>query len=424
MNVLVIGSGGREHAIAIQISKSKLLNKLYVAPGNTGTKLIAININLNIDNYSDVLNFCKDNDINLVVIGPEKPLVEGMADYLRDNNILVFGPSKKAAQLEARKSFSKHFMERHSIPTADFIEFNESQFEEAVEYCKKKNYPIVLKADGLAAGKGVLICNNFSEAKDGLKELFINKIFGKAGSKVVIEEFMEGEEASIFVITDGNNYVILPSAQDHKRIGDNDTGKNTGGMGAYSPAPIITDLLLNKIEDLVIKPTILGMADEDTPYNGCLYCGLMINNGEPKVVEFNCRFGDPETQAVLPLLEGDILELFYSTANNQININSVKYNGGSSVCVVAASKGYPDYFEKDFEIFGLNNIDNNCMVFHAGTKEVDGKIYSNGGRVLGITAINNSQNLSETKEIVYKNIKNIHFENIYYRNDIANKGIK
>lgn len=424
MNVLVIGSGGREHAISYQISKSKLLTKLFVAPGNPGTKNIAENVELNINIFNEVLNFCIINKIELVVIGPEKPLVDGMADFLRENNIKVFGPNKNAAQLEAHKSFSKHFMKRYSIPTAEFEEFNNNEYDSALSYCKNQKYPLVIKADGLAAGKGVIICNNFSDVKETLKEIFINKIFGDAGNKIVIEEFMEGEEASVFAITDGNNYITLPSAQDHKRIGNNDTGKNTGGMGAYSPAPIVNKELLNKIDNLIIKPTLKGMSVEGNTYNGCLYCGLMIQNNEPKVVEFNCRFGDPETQAVLPLLNGDFLELLYTTASGEINRNSVKYNGGSAVCVVAASKGYPDSFEKGFNINGLNEVDSNCIVFHAGTKEESGKILTNGGRVLGITAINNTNNLAATKEIVYNNLLKINFQNIYYRTDIADKGIK
>lgn len=424
MNVLVIGNGGREHAISYQISKSKLLKKLFVAPGNPGTKSIAENVDIDITKFNDVLIFCNKYKIELVVIGPEKPLVDGMADILRKNNIKVFGPNKNAAQLEAHKSFSKHFMKRHSIPTAEFEEFNIDEFDSALSYCEKQKYPLVIKADGLAAGKGVIICNNFSDAKETLNDIFINKIFGDAGNKIVIEEFMEGEEASVFAISDGNNFITLPSSQDHKRIGNNDTGKNTGGMGAYSPAPIVNIELLNIVENLIIKPTLKGMSAEGNPYNGCLYCGLMIKNYEPKVVEFNCRFGDPETQAVLPLLEGDFLELLYSTASGKINNKSVKYNGGSAVCVVAASNGYPDSFEKGFIINGLNEVDDNCIVFHAGTKEENDKILTNGGRVLGITAINRINNLKETKLLAYNNLLKINYENIYYRTDIGDKGIK
>ena len=303
MRVLLIGSGGREHALAIKISKSSLLDKLFILPGNPGTKQVGENIKINPSDQEKILQFCKDEAIDLVVIGPEQPLVEGLSDYLRNEEIKVFGPSKKAAEIEAHKSFAKQLMKKYNIPTSDFIEFQSNEYDKAISYLKETKYPCVIKADGLAAGKGVLICKNFEEAEKGLKEIFLDKVFGSSGDKVVIEEFMEGEEASIFAITDGKDFICLPSSQDHKRIGDNDTGKNTGGMGAYSPAPVVTIDILSLVENEIIKPTLEGMRNEDCPFSGCLYVGLMITKEGPKVVEYNCRFGDPETQVVLPLLK-------------------------------------------------------------------------------------------------------------------------
>jgi phosphoribosylamine--glycine ligase len=338
MNVLVIGSGGREHAIALKIKQSKKLTSLYCAPGNPGTENIAKNISLNISDHTSVKEFCFQNKINLVVIGPEQPLVDGLADYLRESAINVFGPSAKAAQIEASKAFAKKIMIDADVPTAKYIEFSSSQFVEALGYLDQIIYPTVIKADGLAAGKGVLICNDKSEAEDAIREIFEHKIFGASGNKLIIEEFLVGEEVSIFAITDGANFVCLPAAQDHKRIGDGDTGKNTGGMGAYAPAPIITPELLKQIENKIIEPTLRQMRETGNKFIGCLYAGLIITESGPKVIEFNCRFGDPETQVVLPILDGDFLELLFSAADENLDKNSVKYSGESSVCVVAASK--------------------------------------------------------------------------------------
>ncbi len=424
MRVLVIGSGGREHALALKISKSSLLDKLFIMPGNPGTGQVGENIKTDSSNKTEVLQFCKDEKIDLIVIGPEQPLVEGLSDYLRDKGFKVFGPSRKAAQIEAHKSFAKKLMKKYNIPTSDFVEFNSDKYENAVSFLKKSKYPCVIKADGLAAGKGVLICNNYNEAEKALKEIFIDKIFGSSGEKIVIEEFMKGEEASILAITDGADFICLPSSQDYKRIGDNDTGKNTGGMGAYSPAPVITNELLTEIENKIIKPTLAGMKNEDSFFSGCLYAGLMITNDGPKVVEFNCRFGDPETQVVLPLLKGDFLKLIYSSAIGKLDKKAVHYEDGCAVCIVAASKGYPDSYEKGFEITGLDINDNKIFVYHAGTSEADEKVVTNGGRVLGVTAVLNKNDLRNTRDKAYDAIKQIHFEGMYYRNDIANKALK
>ena len=424
MNVLLIGSGGREHALAYKIKESKQLNNFYISPGNPGTEKLGINVKIDLSNKTELLNFCTQNKIELIVIGPEQPLVDGIANKLRTAGFKVFGPDSEAAQIEASKSFAKRLMEKYNVPTSSYAEFNSSQYDEALKYCRENTFPLVIKADGLAAGKGVLICNNIEEAKSALNELLKDKIFGTSTDKIIIEEFMEGEEASIFAITDGEDFIILPSAQDHKRIGENDTGKNTGGMGAYSPAPLITHELLNETELKIIKPVIEGLKKEGKKFNGCLYAGLMITKTGPKVVEFNCRFGDPETQAVLPLLSGDFLELLYSSAAGKINKSSVAYNGGSAVCVVASSKGYPGAYEKGKAISGLDEIeDKNILVFHAGTQKNDNKIITSGGRVLSVVSTISSNDLSLAKEKAYEAMAKINFEGKYFRNDIADKGI-
>ncbi len=421
MRVLLIGSGGREHALAIKMSQSSLLDKLFILPGNPGTKQVGENVKINPSDHEKVLQFCKDEAIDLVVIGPEQPLVEGLSDYLRNEEIKVFGPDKKAAEIEAHKSFAKQLMKKYNIPTSDFIEFQADKYDNAISYLIETNYPCVIKADGLAAGKGVLICENFEEAEKGLKEIFLDRVFGSSGDKVVIEEFMEGEEASIFAITDGTDFICLPSSQDHKRIGDNDTGKNTGGMGAYSPAPVVTFDILSHVENKIIKPTLDGMRNEGCLFSGCLYVGLMITNEGPKVVEYNCRFGDPETQVVLPVLKGDFLKLLYSSAIGKLDKDAVFYEDGCAVCVVVSSKGYPDSYQKGFEITGLDTDDKKILVYHAGTDEVEGKIITNGGRVLGVTAVLNENDLRKARNKVYEAINEIHFEGMYFRKDIAVK---
>lgn len=422
-NVLLIGSGGREHALAYKISISTSINKLFIAPGNPGTASIGQNISVDINDKSKLINFCNENKIDIVVVGPEQPLVDGIGDFLRSNGFLVFGPSASAAEIESHKSFAKGLMKKYSIPTARYEEFNSSEINEAKLYLKNSVYPLVIKADGLAAGKGVIICSDLDEAYKAVNEIFINNIFGKSGSKIIIEEFMKGEEASIFAVTDGENFLCLPSAQDHKRIGDNDTGKNTGGMGAYSPAPIITDELLEVIERTIITPVLNALNLEGRKFIGCLYAGLMITETGPKVVEFNCRFGDPETQAVVLTLQGDFLQLLYSAASGRLDKSCCSYNGGSAVCVVAASSGYPENYDKGFEITGLDYKMEGVITFHSGTKEIDGKILTNGGRVLGVTAFSESFNISSAKEKAYNALNHINFKNIYFRKDIADKAL-
>jgi len=424
MKVVVIGSGGREHALALAISKSESLSELYCIPGNPGTKNLAKNIELNINNFNDIVSFCIEREIDLVIIGPEQPLVNGLSDILRSNNITVFGPSSSAARIESSKSYAKKIMLESGVPTAKYKEFDSKNIFEIEQYLKVADYPLVIKADGLASGKGVFICADYKEALQVSKSITEEKIFGDAGNKILIEEFLKGEEASVFAISDGNDFVILPAAQDHKRIWDGDKGKNTGGMGAYAPTLLVNHEIENEINSKIISPVLRKLKEDGNSFIGCLYAGLMITPDGPKVIEFNCRFGDPETQVVLPLLEGDFLQLLYSAASGKIQKDLVKYNGGSAVCVIAASEGYPDQYQKGFEISGLEQNDPDIIIYHAGTIEHDGKIFTNGGRVLGVTAVINSFDLRKAREKAYNAINQIKFENIYFRRDIATRALK
>lgn len=424
MKILIIGSGGREHAIALKLFEENNKFKLYISPGNAGTKSIGENVNLNFSNHQEIVSFCKSYKIDFVIIGPEQPLVEGLADSLRQNKILVFGPNKNAARIEGNKEFAKNLMIEYDVPTAEFKSFKKSEFEDAINYLKNQKYPIVLKASGLAAGKGVIIALSFNEAQIALTEMMKDSVFGSAGDTVVIEEFLEGEELSVFVVTDGENYFILPPSQDHKRIGEGDTGKNTGGMGAYSPIPFVTGKLIAEIEKNIIQPTLKGLAEKNSKFNGCLYCGLINTKDGVKVIEYNCRFGDPEIQAVLQLIDGSFSGLLFSTAKGHINKNAVHYNGKSAMCVVAASGGYPDIYEKGFVIKGLPQNSENLKIIHAGTKEHKGKILTNGGRVLNIVSIYKENNLTHCKTIAYDALNRIDFKDIYFRRDIGFKAIK
>lgn len=421
MNVVLIGSGGREHAIAYKISESKLLDKLFVIPGNPGTEKYGNNVNLDYSNREIIVEFCKINEVKLVIIGPEIPLVDGLADALRLAGISVFGPSKKAAEIEGNKSFSKNLMKKYNIPTADFKVFKKGEFNAVMEYLNEIKYPTVIKASGLAAGKGVAVCESKVEAEIYVKQCFNESLFGSSGEKIVIEEFLQGEETSIFAITDGDNFVLLPAAQDHKRRFDGDIGPNTGGMGAYAPAPLVTEEILKRVTEKVIIPTLKAMKSEGRKYNGCLYAGLMVHNGQPSVVEFNCRFGDPETQVVLPIIEGDFLELLSSTAKGNINKESISVSNKNAITVVAASDGYPGSYKKGFEITGIEEVESeNVIVFHAGTKLDDGKLKTNGGRVLNVTAISD-RSLINAKQIVYSAISKIDFKGMVFRKDISDK---
>ena len=424
MNILILGSGGREHAIGLKIKEDDPKTEIFFAPGNGGTIGIGKNIELDINDEKNIIEFCIQRNIELVIVGPEQPLVNGLSDKLRKSKIVVFGPNKNAARIEGDKSFAKDLMLQYSVPTAEYKTFGKNDFNNALEFVKNGNFPVVIKAAGLAAGKGVIIAKDISEAEEALTDIMMNSIFGNAGDKVVIEEFLDGEELSVFVITDGSDYVILPPAQDHKRIGDGDTGKNTGGMGAYTPVPFVSDELIFEIEKNVIIPTLKGLQDTDSKFNGCLYCGLIKTKNGIKVIEFNCRFGDPETQAVLELIEGNFLELLHSTAKGKVNKNSVKNNNGSAVCIVAVSGGYPDKYEKGFEISGLDQkFENNVKIIHAGTKFENGKILTTGGRVLNIVASINKNDLKQCKTIAYDALRKVDFEKIFYRKDIGFKAI-
>jgi len=423
MNILLVGNGGREHALAWKIKQSTPQAKLFSAGTNAGILSLADYVQLDENNFTEIAKFCTTQKIDLVVVGPEAPLARGLVNELKKERIPVFGPTKEAARIESSKSFAKEFMIRHNIPTASFASFDSSQETKAMEYISMLNPPIVVKADGLAAGKGVVICNSHDEAQSTVKSMF-SGIFKEAGKKVVIEEYLEGDEASILALTDGSDYIILPTAQDHKRIFDNDQGKNTGGMGSYAPTPLISNDLIAEIEASIIRPAIKGMADEGYPFAGCLYAGLMIHQNKPKVVEFNCRFGDPETQAVLPLLQGDFSSLLYSIAEGKLNKSYYAgYENKYACCVILASKGYPDSFEKGFEITGIENAENSgCIVFHSGTKKFNGKIVTDGGRVLGVVGISPSLEASIAK--AYEGAKLINFQNKYYRTDIGKKGLR
>ena len=399
MNVLVIGSGGREHAIVWKVKQSPLVTKIYCAPGNAGIAELAECVPVKSDDLNGLLQFAKAHHIDLTIVGNESPLVLGIVDLFEQNGLTIFGPSKAAAQVEGSKMFLKHFLKRNSIPTAGYATFNQSEFEQAKRYILGSSAPYVIKTDGLAAGKGVAICSSSDEAVTVLKEYFEEKVFGEAGSNIVIEEFMTGEEASVFAMCDGERYVLLSTAQDHKRIGDGDTGKNTGGMGAYAPAPVVTPEILSLVEETIIKPTLAGMKKEGYPYKGCLYVGLMITPNGPKVVEYNCRLGDPETQVLMPLIESDAYGLFHACAAGTLVSYELKLKNSSAVCIVMASNGYPDEYRTGSVIEGLNNTAPNTTVFHAGTKRTNGAIVTAGGRVLGVTAV--GEGLERTIERAY-----------------------
>ena len=420
MNILLIGSGGRENAFARQISISKHCKKLFIAPGNPGTAEYGENIAISSTDFSSIKSFVLQEQIDMVIVGPEAPLVEGIFDYFQIDaalkDIPVIGPSQLGAMLEGSKAYSKAFMIRHNIPTAGYREFTNENLQEGLDYIATQIPPIVLKADGLAAGKGVLICSTIQEAQNDFQEMLGGK-FGDAGSKVVIEEFMIGLEFSVFVLSDGKNYKILPVAKDYKRIGEGDAGLNTGGMGAVSPPPFVTGSIMEKVEREVIIPTILGLQKDNIVYKGFIYIGLMNTLGNiPKVVEYNCRMGDPETQAVLPRIESDFLELMQHTANETLNQAELKISDKAAVTVILASGGYPEDFEKGFEITGIESV-KDALVFHAGTKLKDNQLVSNGGRVLAVTALDKDwlKALEKSNEAA----ATIQYKGKYYRKDIG-----
>ncbi|HOX83343.1 MAG TPA: phosphoribosylamine--glycine ligase [Chryseolinea sp.] len=420
MNILVIGNGGREHAMAWKIKQSALCHKLYVAPGNAGTALVAQNVDLAIDDFEGLGKFCLANDIGLILVGPEGPLVMGIRDFFEQspalNSILMVGPGKNGAQLEGSKDFSKQFMLRHGIPTAKAKSFTASNLNEALDYISTCKPPIVLKADGLAAGKGVIISLSQAEAKAVIKDMLVNKKFGQASAKVLIEEFLNGIELSVFVLTDGKDYVILPEAKDYKRIHDGDLGPNTGGMGAVSPVVFADEAFMKKIEDMVVKPTISGLSKEKIDYKGFVFVGIMNVGGIPYVIEYNARMGDPETQAVLPRIKSDFVELLLATAKGELAKTKIEIEDHHTVTIALVSGGYPGDYEKGKVISGLK-ADEKDLVFHAGTRKVNDAILTDGGRVLAVSGSGNS--LSEAREKAYQAAAKINWDEMYFRKDIG-----
>ncbi len=421
MNILLIGSGGRENAIAKALHESEGSKKIFCTPGNPGIENYAESLTLNTSNHNEVLNYCNNNNINLVIIGPEVPLVEGLADFLIQYDILVFGPKMLSAKLEGSKKFTKEICEKYKIPTAKFKSFNEEML--AIEYLKKQKFPIVIKADGLAAGKGVIIAENLDEGIDAVQKNF-SGAFSDAGKEIIIEEFMIGEEVSFFVLADENSYVELTSAQDHKRIGLNDTGPNTGGMGAYSPAPIMTNELKKETIERIIEPTLKAMKDLNCPYTGVLYAGLMITDEGPKLIEYNVRFGDPECQVILPRLKTDLLSLIINCCENKLNESFIEWDKRYALTIVMSAGGYPESYEIGKLITGINlaEEDPNITIFHAGTKKEGNSIFTNGGRVINITSFGNS--VKEANLSAINAIKMIKWDNSYYRHDIGWRAIK
>ncbi|MBI3004554.1 MAG: phosphoribosylamine--glycine ligase [Ignavibacteriales bacterium] len=425
MNVLVVGSGGREHALVWKLRRDPGVQKLYCAPGNAGIAQLADLVPVNQADTNSLLTFARQERIDLTIVGPEQPLTAGIVDRFESHDLAIFGPSQSAARIEGSKVFAKDFMKRNGIPTARYKRFSVSEIHEAESFIQTLHLPVVVKADGLAGGKGVIICETQKLAIDAVQSMVLDKVFGNAGERVIIEEFLEGEEASVFVLTDGSDFVTLPPAQDHKRILDGDLGRNTGGMGAYAPAPVVTEKIKRLIEEEVVVPTLEGMRKLGTPYRGCLYCGLMLTEEGVKVLEYNCRFGDPETQVVVPLVEGNLGEILLSVAKGKLDPRSVAPSSSSAVCIVVASEGYPDHYEVGKEITGLQAAadDIDVVVFHAGTNQHGGKVLTSGGRVLGVTAIEKNGNLEKAIGKAYRATEKIAFEGAYYRRDIGRKAL-
>ena len=420
MNVLILGSGGREHALAWKIAKSSSCNKLYIAPGNAGTQELGVNIAVDVNNFESIRNVVISKQINMVVVGPEDPLVNGIFDYFQNDDelrsISIIGPSKEGAKLEGSKMYAKQFMQKYNIPTAKYQSFEPKDLEKGYNFLESLNPPYVLKADGLAAGKGVLILDNLDEAKKELKSMLVDKKFGAASNTVVVEEFLEGIELSVFVLTDGETYKILPTAKDYKRIGEGDTGLNTGGMGAISPVPFADRFYLEKIEREIIKPTINGIRQENITYKGFIFFGLIDVNGQPKVIEYNVRMGDPETEVVIPRITSDLLNLFKGIDDGTFSEKDLHVSKQKAATVMLVSKGYPESYSKGFEITCKKDI-KNSMLFHAGTTLKDNRIITNGGRVLAVTSL--SETIQNAVESSYENIKNIDFTGKKYRKDIG-----
>jgi phosphoribosylamine--glycine ligase len=420
MNILILGSGGREHALAWKLNQSKKLTQLFVAPGNAGTASIAKNIAIGVNDFEAIGKFVLENEVNMVIVGPEDPLVNGIHDFFLDHqqlkNIPVIGPQKMAATLEGSKEFAKEFMMRHHIPTARYESFTSETVTKGYEFLETLTPPYVLKADGLAAGKGVIILNDLEEAKAELKAMLVEEKFGSASATVVIEEFLDGIELSVFVLTDGTNYKVLPTAKDYKRIGEGDTGLNTGGMGAISPVPFADAELMNKIEQQIVKPTVEGLKKDNLPYKGFIFIGLIKVGDNPKVIEYNVRLGDPETEVVLPRIKNDLVQLFQAVANGTLNTVDLEIDERSATTVMTVSGGYPGNYEKGKEIKGIEKI-TDSIVFQAGTTVKGGKIVTNGGRVIAITSF--GEEFKSALKISYKNVGKLSFEGMNYRKDIG-----
>lgn len=420
MIILLLGSGGREHALAWKMLQSSRCSTLFVAPGNAGTAAIATNISLKITDFESVKKFVLENDVDMVVVGPEDPLVHGIYDFFKNDSELstipVIGPSKLGAQLEGSKEFAKEFLIKHQIPTAAYDSFTVDTVEKGCRFLETLQPPYVLKADGLAAGKGVLIINDLKEAQAELRNMLVHAKFGQASAKVVIEEFLDGIELSCFVLTDGKNYKILPTAKDYKRIGEGDTGLNTGGMGAVSPVPFADAVLMEKIENRIVKPTISGLQKDGIEYKGFVFIGLINVKGEPMVIEYNVRMGDPETEVVMPRIQSDLVALFEAVANQKLDETTLEIDPRSATTIMVVSGGYPEDYEKGFEITGLDSV-KDSIVFHAGTKLENDKVVSNGGRVLAVTSY--GDDFQEAIKKSYQNIEQLHFDKMYYRKDIG-----
>jgi phosphoribosylamine--glycine ligase len=420
MTILLLGSGGREHAFAWKMLQSPLCTQLFVAPGNAGTESIAKNVNLKITDFDAIKAFALSEKVEMVVVGPEDPLVKGIFDFFQNDtelkHIPVIGPSKRGAQLEGSKEFAKEFLVKHNIPTAGYDSFTKETVDAGCAFLETLQPPYVLKADGLAAGKGVLIIQELAEAKEELRNMLVHSKFGEASSKVVIEEFLDGIELSCFVLTDGKNYKILPTAKDYKRIGEGDTGLNTGGMGAVSPVPFADAVLLEKIENRIVKPTIDGLQKEGIQYKGFVFIGLINVKGEPIVIEYNVRMGDPETEVVIPRLKSDLVELFLAVANEKLDEKTLEIDSQSAATIMIVSGGYPEEYVNGKVISGIETV-TDSIVFHAGTKTDNGQIISNGGRVLAVTSL--GTNFEEAIKKSYQNIDKLHFDTMYFRKDIG-----
>jgi len=421
MNILLLGSGGREHALAWKISKSKSCSQLFVAPGNAGTALHGTNLSFTVNDFHLIEQACIEHKIDMVIVGPEEPLVNGIVDVLKSNeqlkNLLIIGPSKNAAQLEGSKAFAKAFMQKHNIPTASYKEFTADNFEEGVEFLKQHPLPIVLKADGLAAGKGVIICQNYVEAFAEFELMIQRSKFGDAGKRVVVEEFLEGIELSVFVLTDGQDYLLLPEAKDYKRVGEGDTGLNTGGMGAISPVPFADEAFMKKVKKKIIEPTVSGLQKDKLDYKGFIFFGLIKVGDEPFVIEYNCRMGDPETEVVIPRIKNDLVDLLKATARQGLKNIPLEIDPRFTTTIVMVSGGYPNEHKTGFEISGLNLGEEDSIIFYAGAKKVGNKVVTNGGRVICATALGDelTDALDKSKELA----EAIYFEGKYFRKDIG-----